>query len=142
MGQSGENMENSQNCSIFTRCSAPICPLCLNGGEIFFADEPICSKHGMVKLFPWIKTQRKLAKKSEQNHEIGYFTLEMLTKIRKVSRGTAGMNPDTPGRKAKFERKVASIHERKYISPPGRTKTLREHMAKMRLAKKRVLEEK
>lgn len=135
-------MTDNTACSTFNRCSAPICPLCLTGGEIFFADEEICGKHGMTKLFPWIKTQRKLAKKSEQNHEIGYFTVESLTKIRKVSRGTAGMNPDTPGKRARFERKVASNHKRKYTSSPDRIKTLRGYLVSARLRKKRVLEEK
>lgn len=134
-------MDNN-TCPAFTNCSAAICPVCQNGREIFFADEQICGKRGMAERFPWIKTQRKLANRSEQNHEIGYFTVESLTKIRKVGPNTPGCDPDNPGRKAKFERKVRSKHTRKHITDPERIKTLREGLAKYNASKKHVLGEK
>jgi hypothetical protein len=131
-----------ETCQSFTNCSAAICPLCQNGSEIWFTDEPICGKHGMAEPFPWIKTQRKLARKSEQNHEIGYFTVETLAKIRKVGPNTPGCDPDTPGRRARFERKVRPKHTRNHITDPERIKTLREGLARYRSSKKHGLEEK
>jgi hypothetical protein len=52
------------------------------------------------------------------------------------------MNPDTPGRKASFEPKVANNQRRKRTMSPDRIKTLREGLAKYNASKKHGLEEK
>jgi hypothetical protein len=135
-------MGSETDCSIFNRCSAPICPLCLNGGEIWLTDEPVCSKYNMGDKFPFIKVQRKLAKKHRESHDAGFFTVEMLNKITRVSRTTTGRDPDTPAKPSKFERKLLRKGGSGDTMPPDRIKTLRENLAAARLAKKRVLEEK
>lgn len=138
--QNGEKMENSDTtCSIFTRCSAPICPLLLTGGEIFFADESVCSKYNMGDKFPFIKVQRKLAKKHQAAHDAGFFTVEILNKITRVSRTTTGRDPDTPSKPSKFERKLLRKGGSGDTMPQDRIKTLRDNLAAARLAKRRVL---
>jgi len=87
------------DCSIFQRCSAPVCPLHISGGECWYACEEICGKHGMRGLHKFIKTQKKLAKYTKQNPDIGYFDVQMLNKIRRVTPKTVGCDPDRPGRK-------------------------------------------
>lgn len=130
------------DCSIFNRCSAPICPLCLTGGEIFFADEEICGKRGMAKLFPWIKTQRKLAKKHRESHDTGFFTVEILNKIARVSRTTTGRDPDRPEKPSKIEKKLLRSGGAKHTMTEERIKTLRDRMAYARLIKNKHLEKK
>ncbi len=102
-------------CSIFYRCSSPICPLCLTGDELWFPDEPYCSKHNMADNFQFIKVQRKLAKKHKESHDAGFFTVEMLNKIARVSRSTTGRDPDIPQKPSKFERKLL-----RHNAPPNK----------------------
>ncbi len=138
-----KNYMNSETiCQSFTHCSAAICPLRLTGGEIFFADEQICGKHNMSIEFPFIKVQRKLAKKHRKSHDAGFFTVEILNKITRVGRTTTGRDPDLPEKTSKTERRLLRKGGSKHTMSPERIKTLREGLARYRSSKKHGLEEK
>ena len=93
----------TEDCSIFQRCSAPVCPLRISGGEIFYANEDICSKRGIQAEHKLLRTQKKLAKYTKRNPNIGYFDVQMLNKIRRVTPKTVGCDPDRPGKKFRGE---------------------------------------
>ena len=135
-------MDNNNICQSFTHCSAAICPLRLTGGEIWFADEQVCGRRGMAEQFPFIKVQRKLAKKHRKSHDAGFFTTEILNKITRVGRTTTGRDPDLPEKPSKTERKLLRKGGSKHTMSPERIKTLREGLARYRSSKKRGLEEK
>jgi hypothetical protein len=46
----------------------------------------------MVEEFPWIKTQRKVARRCKEPDK--YFVVEMLTNLSQVRKGTVGLSPD------------------------------------------------
>jgi len=82
-----------QKCPYFDTCSAPLCPM-ENEEElkkaIWYPDEEICRRRGLN--YPWLKTQRKIGKRAK--HSDGYFTLQMLTHLRRVCKGIEGLDPD------------------------------------------------
>lgn len=84
---------NKSNCVNFDRCSAPICPLDKPELAVFYPGEDACGsrEHGSNQK-RWVRNQRKLNKKC--THESGYFTWEMINKMRGVSRRSPGLNPD------------------------------------------------
>jgi len=68
-------------------------------GQSWYANEDICRKREFTTTQKFIDTQRKIARRTKANPEIGYFTYEMLCKIRRVGRGTCGEKPDKKIRK-------------------------------------------
>jgi hypothetical protein len=99
----------------------------MTGGESWFPDDAYCSKHNMAEKFPFIKVQRKLAKKHKESHDAGFFTVEMLNKIARVSRSTTGRDPDLPEKPSKFERKLLRHKPLQHTMSLERIKTLRRY---------------
>jgi ribosomal protein L39E len=91
------------DCPSFTTCSAPLCPLFSTNGEIWFCDESICHKRGIQAEHKVLKVQKKLAKYTKQNGDIGYFDMAMLGKMRRITHKTVGCDPDRPGKKFRGE---------------------------------------
>lgn len=90
-----------EDCPSFTTCCAPICPLCVSGGECWYANEAVCRKRGIQAEHKVLKVQKKLAKYTKQNGDIGYFDMPMLSKMRRITHKTVGCDPDRPGKKFK-----------------------------------------
>ena len=82
-------------CSIYNRCSAPICPLHDISKAIWYADEPICSKREFSTTEKFIKVQRRIAKKTKRNTDAGFFTKDMLNSIGGVTSKIRGTDPST-----------------------------------------------
>ena len=82
-----------QKCPYFDSCNAPLCPLEdeeeLKKG-IWFPDESVCKRRGLN--YPWLKTQKKITKRAR--HSDGYFTIQMLSHLRRVCKGIEGLDPD------------------------------------------------
>ena len=82
-----------EDCPSFSQCEAPLCPLYEHLSEVvWYSDEPICTS--LLHRQPWIRTQRRIAKRTNKNPDAGYFTVEMLKSIKAVSPQTKGINPD------------------------------------------------
>ena len=81
-------------CSMYNRCSAPCCPLHDMTKSIWYANEQICRKQEFTTTHKFINTQRKIARRSKQNPDIGYFTYAVLCKMRKIYKSVSGENPD------------------------------------------------
>jgi hypothetical protein len=97
------------NCKSFTTCSAPVCPLDSHIEDAsYFPHEPICSSRQATKGLKWIKTQRKIARKTNNSSDIGYFTHEMLRTTKRVTPKTTGIDPDSQSGRGKFRRNVPS----------------------------------
>ena len=73
-------------CKFYENCSAPLCPLD-SGNHVWFPDEGICRN----KL-DWVKNQKKIAKKAKDRE--GYYTIDMLKQIQRVTAGIVGADPD------------------------------------------------
>lgn len=77
------------NCQKFQFCSAPLCPM-IDNKDIWYPDEEICSLREFSH-FPWIRNQKKLARKAKEGF---YFTPRMLEHNCKITQGIKGLNPD------------------------------------------------
>jgi hypothetical protein len=68
------------NCPRFETCSSPICPLAVDilTQVCWFADEETCGLQEFRSL-PWVKLQRKIARKTRRDRERGVFTHAMLS---------------------------------------------------------------
>lgn len=87
------------NCPNFYQCNAPICPIAVGGGEIFYHFENICRRKGIQADHKFLKTQKKLSKYIKHDTDIGYFDVNMLNKTKRITSKTIGCDPDRPGRK-------------------------------------------
>jgi len=87
------NKLESEQCKYFDYCNAPLCPL--NAKHLiidaWYPDEEICRLKTVPK---WIKTQKKIAKKTKDKNK--YYTYKMLNRNCKVKIGIAGLDPDKP----------------------------------------------
>lgn len=82
-----------EECPRFTICSANLCPFDPDiKARIWYPEEAICTKQGMVKEYPWIKSQRKIARRCKAPDK--YFTIEMLKRLTQVRKGTIGLSPE------------------------------------------------
>ena len=85
---------NKDQCHLFETCEAPLCPLQANTVEngVWYADEEICRtrKHHSLQ---WIKKQKRIVRLGLTS-DIGYFTVEMLNAIQRVTRNTKGADAD------------------------------------------------
>jgi hypothetical protein len=114
-------------CTRFTTCSAPVCPL--DGrpeSASWFPHEPICSSRQATKGLKWIKIQRKIARKTNNSNDIGYFTAEMLRITKRVTPKTTGINPDAFTRKGRGGEIKPSYKDVECITPPDSPKTRRQ----------------
>jgi hypothetical protein len=91
---------NMEKCASFERCSAPLCPLDEGLTDaVWYPDEDVCNRRNGDKP-KWLRNQRKI-KRLKPRYSDSYFTLEMLSRIRRVTRQIVGINPD--GRLARQE---------------------------------------
>lgn len=82
-----------EGCPRFIKCSAPLCPL--DEGldtQMWYPDEPICAREGMSVEYPWLKTQKKIAKRTRR--EDLYYTGKMVQRNCIVASGMVGLDPD------------------------------------------------
>ena len=86
----------SSDCKHFETCQAPLCPMGeqkQNCNHIWYHDEAICKAKEFQSL-RWIQKQKLIAKKHGSVE--GFFTVEMLNAIERVSKGIVGAEPDVP----------------------------------------------
>jgi len=90
----------------FEKCTAPLCLEAddIDDNSIWYANEPICSAQPKTGTPNWIKQQRKIARQTKQNPEIGFFTLEMLKRNCVVGKGMKGINGDKQNTKWQIKR--------------------------------------
>lgn len=123
---------HNQGCTLFESCLAPLCPLdpiSLKG--IWYPDEEICRSRSQGGR-PWIRAQRRLAKVAGSG--VGYFTLEMLSRLVVIRKGITGLDPDLPEEsqlRAWFQKRP----ERRDSSPGGQ-ETRARHLRKFSFRKK------
>lgn len=79
----------AEECNSFLTCGAAICPLddYINDAK-YFPSEGICTQYN----YPWIKAQRKIAKRAKDNKT--YFTLKMLERNCQIRTGITGLDPE------------------------------------------------
>lgn len=82
-----------ETCRHYEGCGAPLCPLDTKWLKtaIWYPDEPICKRRGLPNA-DWLKTQRRVAKKANQDHL--FFTYDDLLRIKRVHPSIRGHNPD------------------------------------------------
>ena len=85
---------NKDQCHLFETCEAPLCPLQENTVEngVWYADEQVCRARKHLPI-SWIKKQKRIVRLGLTS-DIGYFTVEMLNAIQRVTRNTKGADPD------------------------------------------------
>jgi hypothetical protein len=74
-----------EDCVIFDKCSAPICPLYNKG--VWFSDEDICTNEYFQQTRQ-VKNQKKLKK----NKSKGVFTIEILGNLKRIGKKTKGLS--------------------------------------------------
>lgn len=119
-----------QKCPSFIGCSAPLCPFDLDLKErIWYPDELVCVRAGMLHEHPWIKIQKKIAKKTRNRNK--YYTLRMLEQNCVVGKGMVGLDPERE-EQPQLKRWLR-IHPRKKELTEERKMVLREKMKKIRI---------
>ena len=85
---------NEDKCLYFESCTAPLCPLQKDTLKhaIWFPDEEICWDDKYRSL-PWIEKQKAIVK-AGLAVTAGYFMVESLAALVKVTKATKGLNPD------------------------------------------------
>ena len=82
-----------EKCPKFIQCSAPLCPLDEDlDAQTWFPDEPICAREGMLTNYPWLQTQKKIAKKARNQDR--YFTGKMVQRNCVIYPGIIGLDPN------------------------------------------------
>jgi len=63
-------------------CTVPLCPLDSQTlhVSIWYPSEPICTRHDIPDT-GWLKTQRKIAKRIQEDHKDGYFDISRRLRI-------------------------------------------------------------
>jgi len=88
-----EAITTPEQCPRYNICDANLCPY--DPGlkdRIWYPNESVCAKQNMTEEFPWIKKQRKIARRCKEPDK--YFVLEMLTNLTQVRKSISGLNPD------------------------------------------------
>jgi len=120
----------AEGCPSFTVCSAPLCPLDVALDQrIWYPDESICARHGTSSDYPWLKTQRKIARKTRASDK--YYTFRMIERNCVVGRGMVGLDPNRE-EKPQLERWLR-IHPAKKKLTEEEKVILREKMKKVRI---------
>lgn len=84
-----------QNCRYYNGCNAPLCPMATPQEQIFgvwYPDEDICRRRKEVPQ--WVKQQRKVAKRLNDENVKTYFSLDMLKVPFRVTKKVIGIDPD------------------------------------------------
>lgn len=117
-----------KECNSYLKCSAPLCPLDENIEEArFFPVEEICTQYN----YAWIRTQRKIAKKTKDATK--YFTLKMFKRNCQIKTGIKGLDPD---REESPQLKIwMRKHPEKKKMSDEKKQELREKMKKVREAR-------
>ena len=113
-------------CPSFEDCEALLCPLDESLPDaVWYPDEEICNRRDRDRP-KWIRIQRKI-KRLRPNYSDSYFTVEMLSNIRRVTRQVTGINPDghlagqETDQEARLEEEVpVSSFEKRNSSPKGK----------------------
>lgn len=86
-------MKNSRH---YIHCNAPMCVEDKQSWTdcIWYPDEDICNLKIDGITPDWIKMQKKVAKATRQNPEVGFFTLKMLQRNCVVGSNMQGLNSD------------------------------------------------
>ncbi|MEM3658474.1 MAG: hypothetical protein QXQ66_08710 [Candidatus Hadarchaeum sp.] len=77
------------DCSFYSRCECPLCPLENNPLAIWYTEDPVCKNPEFPII---INVMKKLKKKQAE----GFFTLRMLSRDFVVRKGIQGIDPDLP----------------------------------------------
>lgn len=82
------------DCPHFEICEAPLCPLQERSKKygLWYGDEEICKVRKFQTLF-WVKKQKQIAKLGLTADD-GFFTVEMLNSLRKITKGLKGADPN------------------------------------------------
>ena len=82
-----------KECPSFIGCSAPLCPLDEDLDiRVWYPDEPICVREGISGDYPWLNTQKKIAKKTRRQDL--YYTGKMIKRNCVVGVAMVGIDPD------------------------------------------------
>lgn len=107
-----------------------LCPLDPNlDTQMWYPDEPICARQGMLVEHPWLKTQRKIAKRTRRQDR--YYTDKMVQRNCIVGRGMVGLDPERD-EEPQLERWLR-IHPAKKKLTEEEKVILREKMKKVRI---------
>jgi len=81
-------------CLHFENCEAPICPKDESSMKncAWFPDEEFCRKHDVP---PWVKAQRKIARRTKRDWTKGCFNLAMLSVNCVITGGIRGLDADS-----------------------------------------------
>ena len=84
---------NLEQCTSFQMCEAPLCPLSEELDDcLWYPDEEICNSLKFRGLH-WRRMQKRLKKyKASSDY---YFTKEMLDDMKRCSKTTKGVDPDS-----------------------------------------------
>lgn len=82
-------MTTKNDCRYFDVCSAVMCPKVEVTKMAWYPNEEVCRLQDVPE---WIKRQRKIAKKA--NFFGNFFTLAMLQRDCRISKGIKGIDPD------------------------------------------------
>ncbi len=124
-----ESMGN-ETCRGYEGCKATLCPLDNSFNQaVWYADEPICSIRGAYRKEKWRKNQRRIAKINSKNPVEGYFTVEYLANLGRVTTKVHGIISGSITESHKFK----PLPERpKRVLTPEHLAKLREGRAKAR----------
>jgi len=91
------------DCPSYEGCDASICPMDDQSvaNSIWFSDEFIC-KGRKCSQIPWIRKQRKIARLKPNTN--GFFTVQMLNSIERISKGLKEADPDKTNAEARWFR--------------------------------------
>lgn len=86
----------NKDCIGFEGCESPICPIdsSFNNGVVWYADEEVCPSR-LYRKEKWRINQRRIAKINLKHKVDGYFTLDSLKTISRVSSKIKGVLPDS-----------------------------------------------
>lgn len=81
----------TKDCRNFDKCDAPMCPLDGCSGPWYPLDDEICKSrtHGNID---WVLNQKKIANKTVNGYT--YYTIRMLERNCKITKGITGLDPD------------------------------------------------
>lgn len=96
---------------------------------MWFPDEPICAKEGMLTDYPWLQTQKKIAKRTRRQDR--YYTGKMVQRNCMVRSGIVGLDPDRD-EKPQLQRWFR-IHPAKRELTEEEKAILRERLEKIRI---------
>jgi hypothetical protein len=126
----------SAGCPRFRGCGAPICPEDKGSLEsaCWQAGEELCSRRDFQAL-QWMAALRKLARR-RKNPPDGYFTVEMLGRLRSVRGGTAGIDPEYPERREAWLKAHPARQPRKHTE--AELQVLRDRLQDARRSSKKA----